>query len=119
MRSAGSWTAFGASAKPRFMNSGISAAGTPALKKAASGAGAMSSQTKYSPGFPSSRTARGARSRKRRSSRSAHMVGGSTKWESAEINRESAIDLSSFRNSFLVFTVYQLHEQGQRLDPLV
>src|SRR5216684_7480214 len=91
-RAAGSHTLAGAESKPLRLCAATSSDLTPAPKKPATGVGVMFSQTKNSPSLPLSPcTVCGARSLNLRSSRSAHILGGSTKCESAEMMREFAI----------------------------
>src|SRR6266851_8528267 len=94
-RAAGSQTLAGAASNPLRLCSGTLSDGTPAPKNPATGTGVMFSQTKNSPSFPlNPLTVFGACSLNFRSTRSAHIVGGSTKCESAEITRWSAINHS-------------------------
>src|SRR5215510_11259036 len=103
MRAAGSQTLLGAWSKPFLLCSGSSCEGTPAPKKPATDIGVMFSQTNHSPSRPFSPfTVCGARSRNFLSSRSAHIVGGSTKCESAEINLYSAMTCSSLSSAKIV-----------------
>src|SRR5216683_4166840 len=91
-----SHTLLGASSKDFLLCAVRSCEGTTAPKNPATDIGVIFSQTNHSPSRPFRfLTVWGARSRNFLSTRSPHIEGGSTKWESAEINFSSAIAVAS------------------------